>query len=702
MARPGADRRPAPRLRLQDDAVWLKGAGPLIGRKLAGLGVRRVVDVLLHLPIRYEDRRRLTPLDQVRAGHEALVLAKIGRVQLAFTPRRNLWVTLVGDGRMATAMLQLRLFHFSEAQRKGLVEGRWVCAYGPVRAGARALEMIHPQYRVADDRQALAIERGWIAVYGTTAGVTQARIRLLVARAFDVAQADGALARPLADFVGSNTIDALRALHYPAADADASALLDAAHPLRLRLATEELLAHQLALQASRAGVRERRAPVIADMARSVARLQRALPFELTRAQQRAMKDIAVDLASGHPMLRLLQGDVGSGKTLVAVAAMAACAGKGRQAVLMAPTELLAEQHQRTLSRLLQPLGENVGLLSSRLKATEKKAALEAAAAGTTHLWVGTHALLQGSVRFARLVLVVVDEQHRFGVGQRLALADKGEAGEWVHQLVMSATPIPRTLAQVVYADLDISTLDELPPGRTPVTTVVLNESRRGAVLRRIGAACAAGRQAYWVCTLIEESEQLQAQTAEDTHAQLCAELPGLAVGLVHGRMKPADKERQMRAFVEGQTQVLVATTVIEVGVDVPNASIMVIDNAERLGLAQLHQLRGRVGRGQRASQCVLMYRAPLSGLARSRLQVLRETHDGFRIAERDLQLRGPGELLGRRQTGMVGLKVADPMRDAMLMPAVRRRAADWLQRHPVEARRLIERWIPEAGRYAQV
>jgi ATP-dependent DNA helicase RecG len=433
-----------------------------------------------------------------------------------------------------------------------------------------------------------------------------------------------------------------------------------------------------------------------------AKLQEKLPFALTGAQRRVIGEIAHDLASGKPMLRLVQGDVGCGKTVVAATAMLGCAQAGLQSVLMAPTELLAEQHAHNLAGMLGAMGIRVGMLSGKMKKSERDEALRLAASGDIKAWIGTHAVFQSEVRFAKLGLVVVDEQHRFGVGQRLALRDKGPRGVVPHQLIMSATPIPRTLAQTLYADLDVSIIDELPPGRTPVQTVALSNERRAEVLARIGEACQAGRQAYWVCTLIEESDQLQAQAAEETYRQLRAELPQLKVGLVHGRLKPQEKEAQMRAFQNGITQLLVATTVIEVGVDVPNASIMIIDNAERLGLAQLHQLRGRVGRGSTASQCVLMYQPPLGEGGKARLEVMRTTHDGFKIAQHDLELRGPGELLGRRQTGLVGLKIADPVRDAAQIPALQKLADQWLGKSPAEAKRLIARWVGDAEKYAQV
>jgi len=701
-----------PSLGLSGDVTWLKGAGPVVAAQLKGLGIERVVDLLLHLPLRYEDRRAVTPLSQLRAGDDALVRGRILASELRYGPRRSLRVVIEDDANPSGVggALLLRFFHFSEAQQQGMAAGRWLQAYGSARAGTQGVEMVHPEYRLADSAAALETEAGWVAVYRLAAGLGQTRLRSLVARALRLAISDPVFARPLPGMSGPATLAALRLLHLPPAGIDANTLLDAAHPARQCLIEEELLAHQLAMRQTRAQARKRHAPPVPDVEGAAHRLQEHLPFALTGAQRRAIADVAQDLATDKPMLRLLQGDVGCGKTLVAVAAMLGCAEAGLQAVLMAPTELLAEQHARTLSRWMKPLDQPVGLLSGKLKSAQRKAALKAAVDGDIRIWIGTHALFQAEVDFARLALVVVDEQHRFGVGQRLALRDKANKGTRkgavdgaaAHQLIMSATPIPRTLAQTLYADLDISIIDELPPGRTPVTTVAMSQNRREDVLMRIGEVCREGRQAYWVCTLIEESDQLQAQAAEDTYAQLRDELPGLHIGLVHGRLKSAEKEAQMRAFAAGRTQVLVATTVIEVGVDVPNASIMVIDNAERLGLAQLHQLRGRVGRGAKLSQCVLMYRPPLLEAARSRLEVLRSTHDGFRIAEHDLALRGPGELLGRRQTGLVGLKIADPLRDARLIPVLQRRADEWLRREPALARQLIERWVGDSHRYVGV
>lgn len=688
---------------LDTPVTYLKGAGPAAAERLRALGIERVADLLFHLPSRYEDRRRIVPLAQLKPGMEALVRGRVVAADVRFAPRRSLRVA-IEDG---SDSLLLRFFHFNETQRDGFVAGRWLRAYGQVRAGANGLEMVHPEYRLADDPSLLPPEPRLTAVYPTTAGIAQARLRSLIRQALDIAAKDSAFNAELPGLPPPDTLSALRLLHEPDGE-DLGSLLVGRHPAQLRLLREELLAHQLCMRWLRRRSQAAAAARIETLPAMQAALQEQLPFALTGAQRRVLAEIAQDLASGRPMLRLVQGDVGCGKTVVAAVAMLACARAGLQAALMAPTELLAEQHAHNLARLLGHLGVEVGWLSGRMKRAEREEALRAVATGERPLWVGTHALFQSEVRFARLGLVVVDEQHRFGVAQRLALRDKGRLGAgdgqaWVpHQLIMSATPIPRTLAQTLYADLDVSVIDELPPGRRPVQTVVISNARRAAVLERIGQACRAGRQAYWVCTLIEESEQLQAQAAEETYRQLRAELPELRVGLVHGRMKPAEKEAQMRAFVGGLTQLLVATTVIEVGVDVPNASIMIIDNAERLGLAQLHQLRGRVGRGGQASQCLLLYQPPLSDNARARLEVMRTCHDGFVIAQRDLELRGPGELLGRRQTGVIGLKIADPARDAGEIPMLTQLADRWWTQAPRAAQRLIARWIGDAGRYAQV
>jgi ATP-dependent DNA helicase RecG len=686
-----------PALTLASPAQYLQGAGPALAGKLRALGIEQVEQLLFHLPYRYEDRRHFTPLAALADGAPALIRARVEHHQVRYPGRRMLQVSL-SDG---AHWLALRFFHFNQAQAAAFQPGRWVRAYGTVRAGKQGFELIHPEYRLAGTAEELLPEASLTPCYPLTTGVTQPRLRNLIQQALALAGADRSFAEPLPGLPAPDTLAALRIIHRPESDADAGLLLAGAHPAQRRLVDEELLAHQLCMRVLRARVRQHNAQPLPSPAALVPELERALPFTLTGAQRRVVGEIAADLARPAPMMRLVQGDVGSGKTVVAAAAMLAAARGGAQAVLMAPTELLAEQHAQNLARWLRPAGVELVLLKNGLKPAQRAAALAAIREGRAQVVVGTHAVFQAAVRFQRLALVVIDEQHRFGVQQRVSLRDKAPAGLSPHQLVMTATPIPRTLAQTLYADLDVSVIDELPPGRKPITTVVVSNQRRDEILARIGEACRHGRRAYWVCTLIEESDALEAQAAEATAKQLRAELPGVTVGLVHGRLKPADKDAQMQAFKRGDTQLLVATTVIEVGVDVPEASIMIIENAERLGLAQLHQLRGRVGRGAEDSQCVLLYHPPLTETARARLDVLRQTQDGFRIAQRDLELRGPGELLGRRQTGDIGFRLADPVRDAPRIPALQQLADQWLAGEPAAVARLVKRWVGDWQRYAE-
>ncbi len=689
---------PKPTLQPETELQYLKGAGPHLAGALRNLNLRTVQDLLFHLPLRYEDRRKPVPLTALREQSDCLVRGQVRHAEVRFGGRRQLQVLIEDQG----VHLLLRFFHFNHAQRASLATDAWVQAYGTVRFARGGFEMVHPSYQVASSIQSLKAEDGLTPVYPLTAGVTQVRLRKLIAQALELAATAPAMQARIEGLEAPNTLQALRSIHHPANDADADQLLRFAHPAQHRLLKEELLAHQLCMRMMRRRRRGDAAPGIAGLRKAQAELGKALPFQLTAAQQRVLDEIGQDLRGKQAMLRLIQGDVGSGKTVVAAIAMLATARKGYQAALMAPTELLVEQHQASLQNWLEPLGLQVERLSGRGRKVEREQRLARVASGAAQIVVGTHAMFQQSVEFRKLGLVVIDEQHRFGVQQRLELRDKGANGLRPHQLVMSATPIPRTLAQSMYADLDISVIDELPPGRTPVTTVVLNNERRDEVLSRIGQACRSGRQAYWVCTLIEDSEEIAAEAAEATAERLHQELPELRIGLVHGRLKSDEKDVRMRAFKAGECQLLVATTVIEVGVDVPQASIMVIENAERLGLAQLHQLRGRVGRGSTVSQCVLMYQAPLSRLARSRLQTMRETQDGFRIAEKDLELRGPGEILGRRQTGVVGLKLADPVRDAALVPPLQKLADRMLRDDAETAAMLIRRWVGDIERYSQV
>jgi ATP-dependent DNA helicase RecG len=679
----------------------LPGVGPALQQSLERLGAVCVQDLWFHLPLRFEDRTQITPIRELHAGMSAQVEGVVEAVERGFRYRPQLKVA-IGDASGGT--LLLRFFHFNRSQAEQLAPGTRVLCFGEVRHSAQGPEMVHPEYRRLVGDTVAAVEERLTPVYPTTEGLGQKRLAGVVARALERLPPDAALELVPPELRESLELPSLReallTVHRPPADADVAALLQGRHPAQQRLAFEELLAQHLSLKRLRAKVRRHAAPAFdGDGALRVA-LRKNLPFALTAAQRRVSAEIERDLKKPTPMLRLVQGDVGSGKTVVAALAALAAVEAGWQTALAAPTELLAEQHWKNFCTWLQPLGIEPVWLAGKVQGKAREAARAAVAEGAP-ITIGTHALMQEGVAFRKLGLAIVDEQHRFGVHQRLTLRDKGRQGETVpHQLVLTATPIPRTLAMTAYADLDVSAIDELPPGRTPVQTVAISAGRRGEVIERIRAACAEGRQAYWVCTLIEESEQLEAQAAEVAFAELAAALPGLRIGLVHGRLKPKEKQAAMQAFKVGETRVLVATTVIEVGVDVPNASLMVIENAERLGLAQLHQLRGRVGRGSAASSCVLLYQPPLSRLARERLEVMRETSDGFRIAEKDLELRGPGELLGTRQTGQLALRIADIVRDAALLPSVQRIGDALLRDHPRLAEQLVTRWVGGAARYA--
>ncbi len=680
----------------------LKGVGAALAEKLAKVGLETLQDVLFHLPLRYQDRTRIVPIGALRPGQDAVVEGTVAGADVVMGRRRSLLVRLQ-DG---SGTLSLRFYHFSQAQKEGLKRGTQVRCYGEVRPGSSGLEIYHPEYRALSGGEAIAVEQTLTPIYPTTEGLTQQRLRQLseqaLARLGPHSLPDW-LPRELADEYQLSPLDqAIRYLHRPPPDADVEELAEGRHWAQHRLAFEELLTHQLSLQRLRESVRAQQAPAI-PMAKILRQQYLAnLGFTPTGAQQRVGAEIAYDLSQSEPMLRLIQGDVGSGKTVVAAFAALQALEAGYQVALMAPTEILAEQHFINFSKWLAPLGLEVAWLAGKLKGKARASALEQIVSGTPMV-VGTHALFQDEVKFHNLALVIIDEQHRFGVQQRLALRQKGIGGRMCpHQLIMTATPIPRTLAMSAYADLDTSILDELPPGRTPVNTLVIADSRRPEVVERVRLACNEGRQAYWVCTLIEESEELTCQAAETTFVDLTAALGGLNVGLIHGRMKPAEKAAVMNQFKQGQLQLLVATTVIEVGVDVPNASLMIIENPERLGLAQLHQLRGRVGRGSAASHCLLLYHAPLSQLGRQRLAIMRETCDGFIIAEKDLELRGPGEMLGTRQTGLLQFKVADLMRDADLLPAVRDAAQALLEQWPQHVSPLLERWLRHGQQYGQV
>jgi ATP-dependent DNA helicase RecG len=686
----------------QRPVASLRGVGPALVATLARLGLHTVQDLLFHLPLRYEDRTRVVPIGTLRPGDRAVIEGEVQLAEVVFRRRRAL-LCRIADG---SGQLTLRFFHFSAAQQEGLARGARLRCFGEARPGPLGLEIVHPEYRKLVPGVSPAADESLTPVYPTTEGVQQGRMRLLTSLA--LAQLPGGLR----DYVTAEVLGmaglpslevALRYLHRPPPDADVAALEAGRHPAQRRLAFEELLAHQVSLRLLRQAADRDDAWPLPRRTDLVDRCLEQLPFRLTGAQRRAWHEIAADLERMHPMMRLVQGDVGSGKTVVAALAALRAVEHGAQAAVMAPTELLAEQHARNFAGWLDPLGVRVGLLTGRLTGRSRAVLTQDLASGAVQVAVGTHALFQEGVTFDRLALVIVDEQHRFGVHQRMQLRDKGRAaGRYPHQLVMTATPIPRTLAMTAYADLDVSVIDELPPGRTPVRTVVLPDARRDEVVARIEAACRAGRQAYWVCPLIDESEAVRHQAAEETAAALAAALPEVRVGLVHGRMAGPQKDKVMGAFKQGQLDLLVATTVIEVGVDVPNASLMVIENAERMGLAQLHQLRGRVGRGTVESTCVLLYAPPLTPIARERLGVLRDTNDGFEVSRRDLELRGPGELLGTRQTGLMQLRVAELVRDSDLLPGVQRAADLMLAGEGANIAGLLRRWVGDGERFGKV
>ncbi|MCT9845545.1 ATP-dependent DNA helicase RecG [Enterobacter sp. FS01] len=677
----------------------LTGVGAAQSSKLAKIGLHTVQDLLLHLPLRYEDRTQLYQIGELLPGIYATVEGEVLNSNITFGGRRMM-TCQISDG---SGILTMRFFNFSAAMKNSLAPGRRVLAYGEAKRGKYGAEMIHPEYRVQGDLSTPEMQETLTPVYPTTEGIKQATLRKLTDQALellDTCAITELLPPELAQGMMSLP-EALRTLHRPPPTLQLSDLESGQHPAQRRLILEELLAHNLSMLALRAGAQRFHALPLPPQDELKERLLASLPFKPTGAQARVTAEIERDLALDVPMMRLVQGDVGSGKTLVAALAALRAIAHGRQVALMAPTELLAEQHANNFRNWFAPLGVEVGWLAGKQKGKARQAQQDAIASGQVQMIVGTHAIFQEQVQFHGLALVIIDEQHRFGVHQRLALWEKGlQQGYHPHQLIMTATPIPRTLAMTAYADLDTSTIDELPPGRTPVTTVAIPDTRRSDIIDRVRNACQEGRQAYWVCTLIEESDLLEAQAAEATWEELKLALPELNVGLVHGRMKPAEKQAVMQSFKQGDLHLLIATTVIEVGVDVPNASLMIIENPERLGLAQLHQLRGRVGRGAVASHCVLLYKAPLSKTAQKRLQVLRDSNDGFVIAQQDLEIRGPGELLGTRQTGNAEFKVADLLRDQGMIPEVQRLARHIHERYPDQAAALIERWMPETERYS--
>ncbi|EAW32808.1 ATP-dependent DNA helicase RecG [marine gamma proteobacterium HTCC2143] len=682
----------------------LKGVGPKMADKLAGLGIHTVQDLLFHLPLRYQDRTRITPIGALQPGIDAVIEGEVRAADIAFGRRRSLVCRLQDH----TGTVTLRFFHFSAAQKENLTNGVTLRCFGEARRGASGLEMYHPEYHAVDPLNPEPNEQSLTPIYPSSEGLSQQGWRKLALQALTMLQPNTLIEWLPQSFNIGDTLPislehALQYLHSPPIDAPVELLREGKHAYQQQLAFEELLAHNLSLLKLRNQTLKHGAPPIAKNSDLNQRFLHQLGFDFTRAQQRVAAEIDRDMSSAKPMLRLVQGDVGSGKTVVAALAALNAAASGYQVAIMAPTEILAEQHLANFTRWMTPLGLDIGWLSGKVKGKQRQQQLKAIAEHSVDIIVGTHALFQQEVVFARLGLAVIDEQHRFGVHQRLALKEKAnqDIGQ-PHQLIMTATPIPRTLAMSAYADLDTSVIDELPPGRTPISTVVIDNNRRSQIIDRVRNACVEGRQTYWVCTLIEESDTLEAQAAEDTCEQLKLALPDIKVALIHGRMKPSEKESIMAAFKANQIDLLVATTVIEVGVDVPNASLMIIENAERLGLSQLHQLRGRVGRGPTASHCVLMYQAPLGKLGKQRLQIMRQSSDGFVIAEKDLELRGPGELLGTRQTGLMQLRIANLERDSHLLEAVNILARQMINDHPVAVNPLIQRWIADGEQYAQV
>ncbi|GMR16362.1 MAG: ATP-dependent DNA helicase RecG [Gammaproteobacteria bacterium] len=683
----------------------LKGVGPRVAEKLQRLDIHNQNDLLFHLPLRYQDRSHIYPIGSLRAGAECQIQGEVQLSEIKYGRGRML-LTRLADG---TGFITLRFFHFSNAQKNQLKRGARLLCFGEVRRGKVGFEMAHPEYQFLKENEEIVLDENLSPIYPTTEGVHQLTLRNVMSQVIEKLKnnelqlADLIPAEILAKNHWPTLKKSLLYIHNPPVDAQLEELSEGKHLTQQSLIIEELLAHHLSMRQLRVAMHKEKAPVLNNGEGLTDKFLSALPFELTNAQQKVVQDINFDLEKSSPMQRLVQGDVGSGKTVVAALAMLKAVESGYQAAIMAPTELLAEQHFQNFKTWLVPLGINVVWLSGKLKVAAKREALEQINSAKGQVVVGTHALFQGGVEFNKLGLIIVDEQHRFGVHQRLALREKGNHNDgYPHQLIMTATPIPRTLAMTAYADLDCSVIDELPPGRIPVETVVIPESKRDAIVQRVEQACLEGRQIYWVCTLIEESETLQAQAAEDTANLLAEALTGVRVALVHGRMKAEQKEKVMMAFKAGEVDLLVATTVIEVGVDVPNASLMIIENAERLGLSQLHQLRGRVGRGSQESACVLMYHGTLSDNARQRLAIMRETNDGFEIARKDLELRGPGEVLGTKQTGLMQMRIADLQRDQELIPQVAEMADQIFLNYPDCVEPLINRWIGQAKKYAAV
>jgi len=690
----------------------LKGVGPKLAQQFSDWGIHDLVNLLFHLPFRYEDRTRVTPIAAMRPQQTYVVQGFVKSSQILFGKRRSLSVRIQDQ----SGSLGLRFYHFTASQKKQFDDGAEIRCYGEARRGASGLEMYHPEYQLVSTDED-DIEQTLTPVYPATDGISQGRLRTMISQALEMLVEDKFQLRELLpiswlqEWQLPSLSQALQYLHQPPSEANLEQLEAGQHPCQRRLILEELLAHQLSMHRARLKAKQENAAQIQFMGPSQQGIMDALPFTPTDAQTRVVEEIQFDLSQPHPMLRLVQGDVGSGKTLVAALTAAPMVDAGYQVAIMAPTEILAEQHLVNFSQWFEPLFEQQGLdndskkkkiawLTGKVKGKAREEVLAEIASGEAKLIIGTHALFQAEVEFQQLGLAIIDEQHRFGVHQRLALRGKGKDLA-PHQLIMTATPIPRTLAMSAYADLDVSVIDELPPGRIPINTSVISNQRRNDIIQRINEVCQGGTQAYWVCTLIEESESLQCQAAEVTAQQLTDALPKLRIGLIHGRMKPQEKADIMQRFKSHELDLLVATTVIEVGVDVPNSNLIIIENPERLGLAQLHQLRGRVGRGNQQSHCVLLYQSPLGDVSKQRLTVMRESNDGFYIAEQDLLIRGPGELLGSRQTGLQQLSVADLERDGHLLPQVKAMAEQLVSQHPQHVDAIIKRWMGDAEQFAQ-
>ncbi|WP_133129433.1 ATP-dependent DNA helicase RecG [Legionella yabuuchiae] len=673
----------------------LPGVGPTLAAKLAKCGIHTVQDLLFHLPFRYQDRTRITPIQDLRKDHWCVISGRVCKTEVKHGKRMMLYCYVEDK----TGVLKLRFFHFNKQQIKNLNESHTLRAFGEVREFANQLEMIHPEYQLLNEGEQCRVEENLTPIYPSTQGLTQTRLRQLVKMALNACHEhleplewmdEALLNKRFMMPIGQ----AIQCLHTPPPDTSIYALETGKHPALKRLIFDELLAQRLSMQFARQHRLNLVAPALLTNQEYMNQFLNLLPFSLTQAQRSVYDEIQQDMTLTKPMLRLVQGDVGAGKTVVAALAALQAIANGFQVAFMAPTDILSDQHSQNLTRWFTQLGLSVKRLSGKMKARERKEALQALASHDCHLIIGTHALFQAEVNFAKLGLIIIDEQHRFGVEQRLALHQKGQHEHFCpHQLLMTATPIPRTLAMTQFAHIDLSVLDELPPGRTPVVTAVLNQNKRQQVIERLKSAIAGGRQAYWVCTLIEDSEKLQCMAATNTAETLQTLLPEATIGLVHGRMKPTEKDAIMGAFKRGEIELLVATTVIEVGVDVPNASLMIIENAERLGLSQLHQLRGRVGRGNNQSHCLLLYQAPLSQIGQQRLKLMRETTDGFLIAEKDLELRGSGEVLGTRQTGYRQFKVAEFPRDKDILSTLAPIAKHLVEQNPETATQITKRWL---------